>query len=173
MGTQNMNIRMEKDFDYQNIREVNLCAFPSNDEALLVEKLRKSGDVISLVAVKHDKIVGHVLFSTATIENSEESFLTLVLAPVAVLPKFQNLGIGTKLIENGLEEARKRGYSIITVLGHPKYYPRFGFKPAIKYGIESPFDVPEEAFMVLELVPGTLKHISGVLKYSKAFNDIL
>jgi putative acetyltransferase len=164
---------MEKDFDYQNIREVNRCAFPSNDEAILVEKLRKSGEVISLVAMKHDKMVGHVLLSTAIIENSDESFPVLVLAPVAVLPEFQNQGIGTKLIEKGIEEARKRGYSIVTVLGHPKYYPRFGFKPAMEYGIESPFIVPEDAFMVLELVPGTLNHVSGVLNYSKAFNDIL
>ena len=168
-----MKIRMEKDFDYQNIREVNLCAFPSNDEALLVDKLRKSGEVISLVAVKHDKMVGHVLFSTSTIENSNESFIALVLAPVAVLPEFQNQGIGTKLIEIGLEEAKKRGYSMVTVMGHPKYYPSFGFKPALEYGIESPFNVPEKAFMVLELVPGTLNHVSGVLNYSKAFNDIL
>ena len=168
-----MKIRMENEFDYQGIREINLCAFPGNDEALLVEKLRKSAEILSLVAINGDKIVGHVLLSPAIIENGDESFIALILAPVAVLPEFQNQGIGTKLIKCSLEEARKRGYSIVTVLGHPKYYPRFGFKPAKKYGIESPFKVPEESFMIFELVPGTLNHVSGVLKYSEAFDDIL
>ena len=168
-----MKIRMEKDFDYQNIREVNLCAFPNNEEALLVDKLRKSGKVISLVAMKHDKMVGHVLFSTATIENSNESFLALVLAPVAVLPEFQNQGIGTKLIEIGLEEAKKREYFIVTVLGHPKYYPRFGFKPAEQNGIQHPFEVPEDVFMVYDLVPDALCRVNGVIKYSMAFDDLL
>jgi putative acetyltransferase len=168
-----MKIRMENEFDYPGIREVNLSAFPGNDEALLVEKLRKSAEILSLVAIKGNKIVGHVLLSPATIENGDESFIVLVLAPVAVLPEFQNQGIGTKLIKCGLEEARKRGYSIVTVLGHPKYYPRFGFKPAKKYGIGSPFKVPEESFMVLELVPGTLNQVRGVIKYSEAFDDII
>jgi len=168
-----MKIRMENAFDFQDIREVNLRAFLSNDEALIVEKLRKSGDVISLVAIKNDKVVGHVLFSAASIENNEDSIPALVLAPVAVLPEFQNQGVGTKLIERGLDECRKQGYSIVTVLGHPKFYPRFGFKPAIEYGIESPLEVPEESFMVLELVSGTLNHVKGVLYYSKAFDDIL
>jgi putative acetyltransferase len=168
-----MKIRTENKFDYHDIREVNLSAFPGNDEALLVEKLRKSGEIISLVAIKGDKIVGHVLLSPATIENGDESFNVLILAPVAVLPEFQNQGIGTKLINCGLKQARKRGYSIVTVLGHPEYYHRFGFKPAKKYGIESPFKVPDESFMVLELVPGTLNQVSGVLIYSEAFNDII
>ena len=168
-----MKIRMEKDSDYQDIHELNLCVFPNDDEALLVDELRKSHDVISLVAIKFDKIVGHVLFSPATITNSNKLFQALVLAPVAVMSEFQNQGIGTKLIENGLVEARKREYSIVTVLGNPKYYPRFGFKPAMEYEIESPFNVSEESFMVLELVSGTLNHISGVLNYSREFNDIL
>jgi putative acetyltransferase len=168
-----MKIRMEKNSDSQGVHEVNLCAFPSNNEALLVEKLRKSREIISLIAIEHDKIVGHVLFSNATIENSDESFSVLVLAPVAVLPEFQNQGIGTQLIKNGIKKARKRGYSLVTVLGHPNYYPRFGFKPAKEHGIESPFNVPEDAFMVLELIPGTLNHINGVLKYPNAFDDIL
>jgi len=164
---------MEKAFDYQDIHEVILNAFLSNDEALLVEKLRKSGDVISFVAIKNDKVIGHVLFSTASIENSEYASPALVLAPVAVLPEFQNQGVGTKLIERGLEECKKQGYSIVTVLGNPQYYSRFGFKPAIEYRIESPMNVPEESFMVLELVTGTLNQVNGVLNYSKAFDEFL
>ena len=168
-----MKIRMETPFDYPDVREVNLSAFPGDDEAILVEKLRKLGDIISLVAVEHDKVVGHVLFSTATIENDKHSFPVFVLAPVAVLPEFQNHGIGTKLIERGLEESRKKGYSIVMVLGNLKYYSRFGFKPAGEYEIESPFEVPEEAFLVGELVPGALKKVNGVLNYSKAFEDLI
>ncbi len=168
-----MIIRMEKTDDHIPVREVNLQAFPGNDEAVLIEKLRRSVDVISLVALEEDKVVGHILFSPATIENGEESFPVLALAPLAVLPEYQNRGIGSKLVENGIQECIKRGHSIITVFGHPNYYPRFGFKPAGKQGIQSPFEVSEESFMVLELVPGALSGVNGVLKYSKAFDDVI
>ena len=163
---------MEDTEDHDAVREVNLGAFPGEDEALLVEKLRESEDVISLVALKDDKMVGHILFSPATIEKGDDSFPTLALAPLAVLPEFQRRGIGSQLVEKGLEECRNQGYSIVTVLGHPDYYPRFGFKLAAECGIQSPFEVPIDAFMVLELVSGALDNVNGVLKYSKAFDEI-
>ena len=167
-----MKIRMENTEDYDAVREVNLGAFPGEEEALLVEKLRKTEDVISLVALKDNKIVGHVLFTPSTIENGTDSFPALALATLAVLPEFQRQGIGFQLVKKGLEECRNQGHSIVTVLGHPDYYPRFGFKPTAEYGIESPFEVPLEAFMVLELVSGALDGVNGVLEYLKAFEDI-
>ncbi len=102
-----------------------------------------------------------------------ESFPALALAPLAVLPEFQRRGIGFQLVKKGLEECRNQGHSIVTVLGHPEYYPRFGFKLAAECGIESPFEVPLEAFMVIELVSGALDGVNGVLKYSKAFDEIV
>lgn len=126
-----------------------------------------------MVALVEGKVVGHILFSPLTIENGNESFPALILAPIAVLPEYQNQGIGSKLVEKGIIECRNHGHSIIILVGHPEYYPRFGFKPAEQNGIQHPFKVPEDVFMVCELVPDTLNKVNGVLKYSAAFDDIL
>jgi putative acetyltransferase len=168
-----MIIRSEKIEDQEAVREINLNAFPTDVEATLVEKLRSSMDTISLVAVHEDKdkVVGHILFSPLTIENNEESFPALILAPVAVLPEYQKQGIGSKLVENGIIECRNQGHSIIVLVGHPEYYPRFGFKSAEQNGIEHPFEVPEDVFMVYELVPDALSSVNGVLKYSAPFEE--
>lgn len=168
-----MIIRMEKTDDHAAIREVNLKAFPSDVESILVERLRNSMNVISMVAVVEGKVVGHILFSPLTIENDKESFPALILAPIAVLPEYQNQGIGSKLVEEGIIECRNKGHSIIILVGHPEYYPRFGFKPAEQNGIQHPFEVPDDVFMVYELVPDTLHRVNGVLKYSMAFEDLL
>jgi putative acetyltransferase len=166
-----MIIRTEKIEDHEAVREVNLKAFPTDVEATLVEKLRSSMDVISLVAVCDDKVVGHILFSPLTIENDEESLPALILAPIAVLPEYQKQGIGTKLVESGIIECRNQNHSIIILVGHPEYYPRFGFKSAEKNGIQHPFEVPEDVFMVYELVPDALRNVNGVLKYSEPFEE--
>lgn len=166
-----MIIRNEKIEDHEAVREVNLKAFPTDVEATLVEKLRSSMDVISIVAVQDDKVVGHILFSPLTIEKDEESFSALILAPVAVLPEYQKQGIGSKLVENGIIECKNQGHSVITLVGHPEFYPRFGFKSAEACGIEHPFEVPSDVFMVYELEPDILNRINGVLKYSPAFEE--
>ncbi|ADZ09641.1 GCN5-related N-acetyltransferase [Methanobacterium lacus] len=166
-----MIIRNEKIEDHEAVREINLKAFPTDIEATLVDKLRSSMDTISLVAVHEDKVVGHILFSPLTIENDEESFPALILAPIAVLPEYQKQGIGSKLVENGIIECRNHGHSIIILVGHPGYYPRFGFISAEQNRIEHPFEVPEDVFMVYELVPDTLSRVNGVLKYSKPFEE--
>jgi len=75
------------------------------------------------------------------------------------------------LINEGLEQAKAAGYPSVIVLGHADYYPRFGFKSASLWGIQAPFDVPDEAFMALELTPGALKDVSGVVQYSEAFSE--
>lgn len=168
-----MIIRMEKKDDHEAVKEVNLKAFPTDVEATLVEKLRSSLDVISMVAVHDDKVVGHILFSPLTIENDNESFPALILAPIAVLPEYQKQGIGTQLIEKGIIECKNQGHSIIILVGHPEYYPRFGFKSAEQYDIQHPFEVPEDVFMVYELKPDTLKYVNGVLMYSKPFEEFL
>jgi putative acetyltransferase len=171
-----IHIRPENPEDIVRIDELTRLAFQGVDEANLIAAIRDSTYFVpelSLVAVDDDRVVGHILFSLITIESSEKSVEALALAPMAVLPEYQNRGIGTLLVQHGLAACKKLGYSIVIVVGHPEYYPRFGFTPARDCGIKAPFEVPDEAFMVLELVPDALKNVSGVVKYSPAFDLVI
>lgn len=94
------------------------------------------------------------------------------LAPMAVLPEYQNKGIGSALVRAGLEQCRNLGFAAVIVLGHPEYYPRFGFKPAAGFGIDSKYDIPEEVFMAIELEPGALSDLSGRAQYHEAFDSL-
>jgi putative acetyltransferase len=157
------------------IHEINVLGFGLENEARLVENLRKSPDFIpelSLVAVKDKRVVGHILFSRITIQTKIGSFPALARAPMAVHPKFQKQGIGSKLIRQGLERCRNLGYKVVIVVGHPNYYPRFGFTSARAKGLETPFLVPDEAFMVIEVAPGALNGISGMVIYPPAFEGV-
>jgi putative acetyltransferase len=171
-----IHIRPENPEDIVRIDELTRLAFQGVDEANLIAAIRDSTYFVpelSLVAVDDDRVVGHILFSLITIESSEKSVEALALAPMAVLPEYQNRGIGTLLVQHGLAACKKLGYSIVIVVGHPEYYPRFGFRPARDCGIKAPFEVPDEAFMVCELVTGALKNVSGVVKYSPAFDLVI
>lgn len=103
-------------------------------------------------------------------ENSGPAILGL--APMAVAPSHQRQGIGSALVRAGLERCRALGSGAVVVLGHPAYYPRFGFSPSVHFGIRSEYEVPEEAFMVLELQPGFLRGISGTVQYHAAFAKV-
>ena len=164
-----MLIREEHPGDCAAIREVNRVAFEGDAEAQLVDALRKSGvELISLVAEEQGEIVGHILFSPVGLDGHPE--LTLFgLAPMAVLPVWQNRGVGSALVREGLERCRAQGVEAVVVLGHPAYYPRFGFKSSSEYAIASEYDVPPEVFMVLELVPGCLAQVHGTVHYHGAF----
>ena len=167
-----ITIQPEKEEYYTAIHELNVLAFGREDETRLVENLRKSPDFItelSLVAVKDRMIVGHILFSRIAIQTKTGSFPAVSLAPIAVHPEFQKQGIGSKLIRQGLVRCRKLGHKIVVVVGHPNYYPRFGFTSARAKGLEAPFLVPDEAFMVIEIAPGALNGISGMVIYPPAF----
>ena len=172
-----IHIRPEKPDDIEMIDELTRLAFEGEEETNLIAAIRASDYFIpelSLVALDdNDQTVGHILFSPVTIESSETSAKALALAPMAVLPEYQNSGIGTLLVQHGLEECKKLGYSLVIVVGHPDYYPRFGFRPARDCGIEAPFEVPDEAFMVLELVPKALENVRGVVKYNPAFDSVI
>ena len=163
-------IRHEQPQDILEIRKVHEAAFKSQAEADLVDTLRdKKVHAISMVAVGDNRIVGHILFSPVTVETDGSTVALLGLAPMAVLAAYQRKGIGSKLVEKGLAESRAKGYPAVVVLGHPGYYPRFGFVPSIKYNITSEYDVPSDVFMIKELQPGVLAGISGIAKYHKAF----
>jgi len=170
-----IHIGPEKSEDIASIDEITRLAFEGEEEAKLIVAIRNSDYFIpklSLVAVQNNHVVGHILFSPITIESPETSVDALALAPMAVSPGCQNRGIGTELVRNGLEACKKLGYKIVIVVGHPNYYPRFGFKPARALGLQAPFEVPDDAFLVRELVPGALKNVRGVVKYSPAFDSV-
>ena len=150
------------------VRSINEAAFGRPDEADLIDGLRTDGAVLlSLVAELEQRIVGHILFSRMWIDTSNGPVAAAALAPMAVLPDHQRRGIGGQLIRHGLGLLRARGERVVIVLGHPGYYPRFGFSNQKARSIESPFH--PEAFMAAELSPGTLHGIRGKVRYSAAF----
>ncbi len=165
-----LTVRPETPEDIDPIHYVNEQAFGQEEEAEIVAKLRdRAALTVSLVASQENEVVGHIAFSPAAIELESLSFEAVTLAPMAVLPAYQKQGIGGQLIRAGLEECRSLGYEVVVVLGHPTYYPRFGFVPAKPKGITCEFEVPEEAFMVLELREGALTGRSGMVKFQPEF----
>ncbi len=124
---------------------------------------------LSLVAVVDEQICAHLLFTRIDIEAGQERFPALALAPMAVLPEKQNQGIGSKLVQFGLEQARQLGFTAVIVLGWPEYYPRCGFRPASRWEIRAPFPVPDPVFMALELILGALKNVRGAVPYTQPF----
>lgn len=168
-----IRIRSELPGDVEAIYSLNQEAFEGTAEANLVNNLRTSNAMIlSLVAIKNNEIVGHIAFSPVTIEPDRATVNAVGLAPMAVSPEFQRSGIGSQLVEEGLNIIRTAGHDLVVVLGHPEYYPRFGFVPAKKYGIRWEHDVPEEAFMIRELREGALKEVRGTVKYRPEFNEV-
>jgi predicted N-acetyltransferase YhbS len=173
----NIKIRQEKPADYPAVFEIIEEAFrnlevSNHQEQFFVERLRKSEAFIpelSLVALLENKIVGHIILSKINIKNDEREFQTLILAPVSVLPEFQNRGIGSQLINEAHKKATELGYTSVILVGHEDYYPRFGYKKAIVFGIKQPFDVPEENNLVVELVENGLNEVSGMVEYPKYF----
>lgn len=167
-----MIIRQERPEDYDAVYCVVKEAFENaehtdgNEQNLVVE-LRKSKSFIpqlSIVAVENEEIVGHILFTKATVDGVE----VLALAPLSVLPEYQNKGIGLSLIKEGHKAAQKLGYKYIVVLGHSKYYPKAGYVPASRYGIKAPFEVDDESFMAIN-ISGNKDKLNGIMQYDQAF----
>lgn len=165
-----LTIRPEKEEDREAIRRVNELAFNRSNEADLVDALRiRAYPYLSLVAALDARIVGHIFFSPVWIESEGAAFMAMGLAPMAVLPKFQKQGIGSQLVHEGLKECKKAGQNIVVVLGHSKYYPRFGFTSAKLKDLRCEYDVPDEVFMVAELEPDALGGRHGLVKYHPEF----
>lgn len=168
-----MIIRRERPEDLIEVRHINLSAFETETEAKLVDGLRNRGiPLISLVAEEGGTLVGHILFSPVTLECGGENISIAGLAPMAVLPEWQRKGVGSRLVEEGLRQCRNAGYDAVVVLGHPEYYPRFGFVPSTDYGIKSEYEVPAEVFMIRELKDEVLANCRGTVKYDEAFNQL-
>jgi len=170
-----LRIRAERNEDYTRITLVHDSAFGEANEGRLVWLLRETPHFdpeLSLVAESGSgSIVGHVLFYPVFIRTLTGARVgALALAPLAVLPEYQKTGVGKTLVLNGLEAAKKRGYSVVTVFGNPGYYARFGFRPAGEFNITPPFKAPRGAYMVLELVDNALLHVQGTVVYPREFD---
>jgi putative acetyltransferase len=164
-------IHKETANDLLAIREVNRLAFGRDDEGRLVDALRDEGFArVSLVAEVDGQIVGHILFSDLPIVTHEGTVMALSLAPMAVIPSHQRRGIGSMLVREGLRACQDAGHQIVIVLGHPEFYPRFGFSAKLTERLNAPFS--GEAFMAVELVPDALEGIEGVVQYPPPFGDL-
>lgn len=167
-----MYIRQEQTADYDSVYQIVKKAFESaehcdGNEQDLVVALRKSKSFIpelSLVAIEDGKMVGHILFTKASVNHME----VLALAPLSILPEYQNRGIGLSLIKEGHKIAAELGYKYSVVLGHSNYYPKAVYVPASQYGIQAPFEVEDESFMAVCL-SANMDKLNGVIEYDKAF----
>jgi putative acetyltransferase len=174
MGTQEILIRPEQTEDIDAIRRVNELAFEQSAEAEIVDRLRQNeDDIISLVAIRDEQIIGHILFSPMTIQGEVEISGAMGLAPMSVLPECQRQGIGSKLIETGLNVLKTRHCPLVIVLGHPEYYPKFGFVPACRLGLKCQWPVPEGAFLALRLDPHLPIPIHAVAQYRPEFEPAM
>lgn len=166
-----MRIRQETEADRAAIRAVNDAAFGTSAEADIVEALRSKGvRLVSLVVELDGTIVGHALFSPVLLAEHPQ-LKVMGLGPMSVVPGHQRKGIGSALVREGLKQCKELGYHAVVVIGHPQYYPRFGFVPAARYEMRSQYDVPEDAFMISELEAGALHGASGLVRYDEAFDS--
>jgi putative acetyltransferase len=167
-----VTVRYETVSDREAVFRVEAAAFGEETEARLVDQLRDNGhSILSLIAEDGEEVVGHLMFSPMTIQGPEVSWDAVCLAPLAVVPSRQRTGVGGQLMRAGIAELRERGLRAVILLGHPEYYPRFGFRPAREFGLH--FQDDRDAFMALELYPGALDGISGDVKFSPEFDPFV
>ena len=162
-----IDIRDEQPGDVNAVRDVNRQAFGEDEEARIVDALRDNGAAsLSLVAVDGGAVVGHIMFSPLSVGD----LVGAGLGPMAVLPSHQRAGIGSRLVQAGIDRLRSAGCPFVVVLGHPSFYPRFGFQPAAEYGLKCEWDVSPEAFMVNILNPNVVGSLQGVAHYRAEFS---
>jgi putative acetyltransferase len=172
MSNRKITIRPEVASDGESVRSVNLAAFDQPMEADLVDTLRQTCRAsLSLVAELDGEIVGHILFTPAALDTGDGSIEGMALAPMAVLPAFQRSGIGSRLVKEGLQILSDTACPFVILVGHAEYYPRFGFEPASRHGLQCQWEgVPDEAFMVTILDPVRMEGVSGVARYREEFD---
>ncbi|GMU91168.1 MAG: N-acetyltransferase [Candidatus Hydrogenedentota bacterium] len=165
-----MQVRDERPDDFDAVRAINVAAFGQPAEARLVDALRSNCKTcLSLVAVGGDCVVGHILFTPVVVEGASSGEVGMGLAPLAVRPDRQRQGVGTALVNEGLARLRQSGCPYVVVLGHPDYYPRFGFQPASAYGLRCEWDVPDHAFMVCVFHAERIPTQGGLVRYRPEF----
>jgi len=170
-----VTIRNEEPADASAIRALNKVAFDGPDEADIVDAIREAcSSALSLVAEQEGRVVGHILFSPATVVSVGGDVVGMGLAPMAVESRSQRQGVGSSLVETGLEQLRRIGCPFVIVLGHPEYYPRFGFRPASEFGLICQWaGVPEEAFMAIILDERKMSGVVGVARYRDEFDEAM
>jgi putative acetyltransferase len=165
-----MQIRTERAGDFAAVHAVNRQAFGAGAEAEIVDRVRTvARPIISLVAEDAGNVIGHILFSPVTVDGRAD-LLVMGLAPMAVVPERQRQGIGTALVNAGMEQCRQVGAAGVVVVGHPQFYPRFGFAPASRFGLACEFEVPDDVFMAMELTDNALRTPGSVVRYHPAFS---
>jgi predicted N-acetyltransferase YhbS len=170
-----IQLRKETPDDFLQVARLIEMAFRQKNEAVLVEKLRRNkkyNSNLSIVAEYNGRVIGHILFFPILIRTGDAEIESLALAPLSVSPEFQKMGVGGRLIEEGLKRARQMDYRSVIVLGHPQYYARFGFVTAYKWGISAPFEAPEDALMAIELQADSLVNARGVIAYPQEFSEV-
>lgn len=170
-----VEVRFERPEDIDEVRLLNDKAFGQIFEGRIVDNLRKSRNrILSLVAISKNKVVGHIMFSPVTIETQKGVIEGMGLAPMAVSPELQNQGIGSILVKEGLRIVRNTSCPFVIVLGHEKYYPRFGFQRASKYGLKCQWEgIPDEAFMAMILNDSVMKGVSGIVRYRNELDEAM
>jgi putative acetyltransferase len=169
-----LHIRPESPGDETAIRDLLTAAFAGPAEATLVGRLRTRAGVLILVADLDGEIVGSIVFSPVTGNAATAGLQAAGLAPLAVRPDRQRQGIGARLVETGIDACRAQGLGLLIVLGHPDYYPRFGFQPASRAGLRCRWSDPDDgsAFMYLELRPGHAALAGDFVNYGSDFDDL-
>ena len=170
---EHVSIRPEVGHDRAAVYRINAAAFPTQAEADLVDRLRETvGTKVSLVAEIAGKVVGHILFTPVTLRDGALQRLAVGLAPMAVLPEYQRRGIGSQLVISGLEACAERGDSLVFVVGHPEFYPRFGFEPAAPSGFHYIDEGFDDYLFVAELQKGALEGKRGWVEYHPEFDKL-
>jgi predicted N-acetyltransferase YhbS len=176
----NLQLRKALESDWQGISKVVIAAFGTEQgneiTGLITDLLAdpSAQPVLSLVAAANDNVVGHILFTNARIKHAQRIVSSSILAPLSVHTQHQNQGIGGRLIKEGLKQLKAAGVELVFVLGHPGYYPKHGFSVAGIRGFEASYPIPPEnsdAWMVQELRPGVIGHVSGKVICADALND--
>ena len=171
-GSAPVTIRPETAGDAATIGKINELAFDGPGEARLIEMLRERGKLLlSMVAERDGQVVGHIAFTRVTLQQNGD-LQGAGLGPMSVLPAVQNLGIGSQLVREGLDRCREMGFDFAVVLGHPEYYPRFGFAPAHRFMIQCVWPVPDDVFMALEFRAGALAGAKGLVSYEPEFDEV-
>ena len=176
----NLHVRQAYRSDEHAIADVVIAAFGNGqgqEIADLVSDLLADPSAqpfLSLVGIAHDRVVGHILFTSTQIRPSKAKVSSALLAPLSVHPEHQNRGLGGRLIQTGLAHLKSAGVHLVFVLGHPGYYPKYGFSVAGIKGFEAPYPIPPEnsaAWMVQELQPGIIGRVRGEVICADTLND--